>query len=235
MAPSRPYDGGPATGGLPRHAFREQDAVWKDLLAMGEAVVGSLEKSVMAVCDGRVDLIAEVKEEEEESDRKEVQIEQETLRILALFEPVASDLRRMATVLKVNRDWERIADLALRVARRVRKLGRKHPEVIAPESLKDLARMVLEHVRSAQAVLVNVDAEAARKVIAGDQQVDDAYRGVRRQLKEQTAAHADQLDGWLLLLNSARNLERIADHATGIAQTVVFLQEGTIIRHASPK
>ena len=163
------------------------------------------------------------------------QIEQETLRILALFEPVASDLRRMATVLKVNRDWERIADLALRVARRVRKLGRKHPEVIAPESLKDLARTVLAHVRSAQAVLVNVDAEAARKVIAGDQQVDDAYRGVRRQLKEQTAAHADQLDGWLLLLNSARNLERIADHATGIAQTVVFLQEGTIIRHSGPK
>lgn len=235
MAPSRPQDAGPTTGGLPRHAFREQDAVWNDLLVMGESVVGSLEKSVLAVCEGRIELIAEVKEEEEESDRREVQIEQETLRILALFEPVASDLRRMATVLKVNRDWERIADLALRVARRVRKLGRKHPEVVTPDSLKDLARMVLAQVREAQVVLVNGDADGARRVIAGDQQIDEAYRSVRRQLKEQTAAHADQLDGWLLLLNSARNLERIADHASGIAQTVVFLQEGTIIRHTTPK
>jgi len=233
--PSRSQEGKAATGGVPRHAFREQEAVWTDLLAMGQAVVGSLEKSVTAVCDDRVDLISEVKEEEEETDRKEVQIEQECLRILALFEPVASDLRRMATVLKVNRDWERIADLALRVARRVRKLGRKFPDIAAPDSLKDLARAVLAHVKSAQVALVEVDAAQARAVIAGDQAIDEAYRGVRRQLKDQLAAHPDQLDGWLLLLNSARNLERIADHATGIAQTVVFLQEGTIIRHAENK
>jgi phosphate transport system protein len=231
MASSRPYDRGPATGGQPRHAFREQDAVWNDLVALGETVVGTLEKSVLAFCEGRIELIEEVKEEEEETDRKEVQIEQETLRILALFEPVASDLRRMATVLKVNRDWERIADLALRVARRARKLERKHPEVVAPESMKDLARAVLKQVQAAQMLLVDVDAAAARRLIADDQQIDDAYRGIRRQLKEQTAAHPDQLDGWLLLLNSARNLERIADHAEGIAQAIVFLQEGIIIRH----
>ncbi|WP_165251747.1 phosphate signaling complex protein PhoU [Paludisphaera soli] len=229
--PSRSQEGRSATGGVPRHAFREQDAVWAELLAMGEAVVGSLEKSVQAVCEGRIDLIAEVKEEEEETDRREVQIEQECLRILALFEPVASDLRRMATVLKVNRDWERIADLALRVARRVRKLGRKFPDIVAPDSLKELARAVHAHVRASYVALAEIDAAKAREVIAGDQAIDESYRAVRRQLKEQLAAHADQLDGWLLLLNSARNLERVADHATGIAQTVVFLQEGTIIRH----
>ncbi|WP_337174994.1 phosphate signaling complex protein PhoU [Paludisphaera sp.] len=231
MASSRPYDRGPATGGQPRLAFREQDAVWKDLVALGESVVGSLEKCVLAVCEGRLELIAEVKEEEEETDRKEVRIEQETLRILALFEPVASDLRRMATVLKVNRDWERIADLALRVARRARKLARKHPEVIAPESLKDMARSVLKQVQAAQALLVDADADAARRLIAEDQRIDDAYRNIRRHLKEQTAANPDQLDGWLLLLNSARNLERIADHAEGIAQAIVFFQEGVILRH----
>ncbi|MDG3007067.1 phosphate signaling complex protein PhoU [Paludisphaera mucosa] len=235
MAPSRSQEGGAAAGGVPRHAFREQDAVWAELLAMGDSVVGSLEKSVKAVCEGRIDLIAEVKEEEEESDRKEVHIEEECLRILALFEPVASDLRRMATVLKVNRDWERIADLALRVARRVRKLGRKFPDIAVPDSLKTLARDVLRHVQSAHAALVEIDSRKAREVIAGDQPIDASYRAVRRQLKDQLAARADQLDGWLLLLNSARNLERIADHATGIAQTVVFLQEGKIIRHADPK
>ena len=233
MASSRSQEGRYAAGGVSRHSFREQDAVWADLLAMGSSVVGSLEKSVQAVCEGRIDLIAEVKEEEEESDRKEVMIEQECLRILALFEPVASDLRRMATVLKVNRDWERVADLALRVARRVRKLARKFPGIAAPESLKVLAREVLVHVKAAQAALEQSDAVKAREVIAGDQAIDERYRGVRRELKDQLAAHADQLDGWLLLLNSARNLERVADHATGIAQTVVFLQEGSIIRHGN--
>jgi len=231
MAQSRSQQEGLSSGGVPRHAFREQDAVWAELLALGESVLGTLEKCVQAVCEDRFDLIAEVKREEEESDRKEVRIEQECLRVLALFEPVASDLRRMATVLKVNRDWERIADLAFRVARRVRKLARKFPEVSAPDSLKSLARDVLAHVREAQVAIVEVDSAKARAVIAGDQAIDENYRAVRRQLKDQLAAQPDQLEGWLLLLNSARNLERIADHATGIAQTVVFLHEGTIIRH----
>jgi len=218
-------------GGLSRHSLRALEAVWNDLLALGESVVDSLEKCVLAVREGRVELVAEIKEQEEDSDRREVEIEQEALRILALFEPVATDLRRMATVLKVNRDWERIADLSLRVARRARKLVRKHPEIVVPDGIKDLAGAVLEHVRAAQGVLTRGDSAAARQVIADDQKIDDAYRDVRRELKALAAADPARLDGWLLVLSSARNLERIADHATGIAQTVVFLQEGRIIRH----
>jgi phosphate transport system protein len=233
MAPSRPQDESskPRPPGTPRHALREQDAVWADLLSMGGAVVASLEKCIQAVCDGRLELIAEVKEEEEESDRREVIIEQECLRILALFEPVASDLRRMATVLKVNRDWERVADLALRVARRVRKLNRKFPTIAVPEGLKTLARDVLAQVEAVQETLAARDARRAREIIAGDQPIDQFYRQLRRQIKDEMARDPEHLDAWLLLLNSARNLERIADHATGIAETVVFLEEGSIIRH----
>ena len=216
----------------PRHALREQDAVWADLLSMGSSVVGSLEKSVLAVCEGRLDLVAEVKEEEEESDRREVLIEQECLRILALFEPVASDLRRMATILKVNRDLERIADLALRVARRVRKLNRKFSGIAVPDDLKTLARDVLSQVKAVQEALAARDADRARAIIAGDKRIDQSYRQLRRRLRDELARDAEQIDGWLLLLNSARNLERIADHASGIAETVVFLEEGSIIRHA---
>ena len=133
MAPSRPDKESPAPSPGPgqavsgRHALREQDVLWADFLALAASVVNSLEKSVQAICDGRFDLISEVENEEEDSNRREVLIEQECLRILALYEPVASDLRRMATVLKVNRDWERIADLALRVARRARKLRATPP------------------------------------------------------------------------------------------------------------
>ncbi len=131
-------------------------------LALAASVVNSLEKSVQAICEGRFDLISEVKDEEEDSDRREVQIEQECLRILALYEPVASDLRRMATVLKVNRDWERIADLALRVARRARKLSRQPAAWPMPEGLKQLARDVLVQVRASYQALASRDIAAAR-------------------------------------------------------------------------
>jgi phosphate transport system protein len=237
MAPSRPDQEspaskpgpGPATSG--RHALREQDVLWADFLALAASVVNSLEKSVQAVCDGRFELIGEVENEEEDSDRREVLIEQECLRILALYEPVASDLRRMATVLKVNRDWERIADLALRVARRARKLARQPCGMAMPEALKQLARDVLLQVRASCQALASRDLAAARAVIGGDTAIDVQYRALRKQFKAGLGQHPEQLDAWLELMNTARNLERIADHAAGIAQTVVYLEQGVIIRH----
>jgi phosphate transport system protein len=237
MAPSRPDAENPASSPGPgqaksgRHSLREQDVLWADFLALAASVVDSLDKSAQAICDGRFDLIGDVKNEEEDSDRREVLIEQECLRILALYEPVASDLRRMATVLKVNRDWERIADLALRVARRARKLARNPSGLAMPEGLKQLARDALSQVRAGYQALASRDAAAARAVIAGDTAIDLQYRALRRDFKAGLGQHPEQLDAWLLLMNTARNLERIADHATGIAQTVVYLQHGVIIRH----
>jgi phosphate transport system protein len=217
----------------PSHPLRDQEALWNEFLSFASSVVDTLEKSVHAICEGRFDLVPDVEHEEEDSDRREVQIEQECLRILALYEPVASDLRRMATVLKVNRDWERIADLALRVARRARKLALKCGGVTMSEGMKKLARDVLAQVRACTAALTNRDSKAARAVIAGDNLIDAQYRALRREFKEQLGLHPDQITAWMLLLNTARNLERIADHAAGIAQTVVYLEEGIIIRHAA--
>jgi len=237
MAASRPDEESPASSPGPgqavsgRHALREQDVLWTDFLALAASVVNSLEKSVQAICDGRFDLISEVENEEEDSDCREVLIEQECLRILALYEPVASDMRRIATVLKVNRDWERIADLALRVARRARKLARNPGGIAMPEALKQLARDVLSQVRASYQALASRDVAAARAVIAGDTAIDVQYRALRKQFKDGLGQHPEQLDAWLELMNTARNLERIADHSAGIAQTVVYLEEGVIIRH----
>ncbi len=237
MAPSRPDEEshasrpGPGQAISGRHGLREQDVLWADFLALAASVVNSLEKSVQAICDGRFDLIGEVENEQEDSDRREVLIEQECLRILALYEPVASDLRRMATVLKVNRDWERIADLALRVARRTRKLARKPGGMDMPEALKQLARDVLLQVRASCLALASRDLAAARAVIGGDTAIDVQYRKLRKQFKTGLGQQPEQLDAWLELMNTARNLERIADHAVGIARMVVYLEEGVIIRH----
>jgi phosphate transport system protein len=223
----------PASAFPVRHALRDQDALWAEFLAMGLTAVDSLSKGIAVVCEGRFDVVREIKRLERASDSAEVRIEQECLRILALFEPVASDLRRMATVLKVSRDWERIADLAARIARRSRKLAKKADGVPIPEPLKSLARDVLAQVCAAYEALVARDAVRARAVIDGDRVIDRQYRQLRGELKESLRENAGQLDAWLQLMNTARNLERIADRATGIAQAVVYLQEGNIIRHKS--
>jgi phosphate transport system protein len=214
-----------------RHALRDQEILWLEFLEMGRAVVESLAKSVAALCDGRLDVVPEVKKLEENSDRAEVRIEQECLRVLALFEPVASDLRRMATVLKVSRDWERIADLASRIARRARKLASSPDPVPVPELLKSLARDVLTQANDSFEALAERDAHRARAVIDGDKLINRQYRSLRGELKDALRQHPEQLDTWLQLMSTARHLERISDHATDIAQMIVYLQEGIIIRH----
>jgi phosphate transport system protein len=237
-SPPGPEKASPSTGQTTtpvRHAIRDQDVLWNDFLSYAAVVVDSVDKGVRAVCEGRFDLIPEVEDDEANSDRLEVTIERECLRILALYEPLASDLRRMATILKVNRDWERIADLALRIARRARKSTRDANGPPIPESLKKLALDVQAQVQRCHQALARRDADEARAVIAGDNAIDIQYRAIRKALKQGLAAHPDQTEGWLRLLSTARNLERMADHVTGIAQTIVYLQEGVIIRHETGK
>jgi phosphate transport system protein len=214
-----------------RHALRDQDALWTEFLAMALTVVESLGKSVEVLCERRLDAVADVKNLERDSDQAEVRIEKECLRIFALFEPVASDLRRMATILKINRDWERIADLAVRIAQRARKLARTPNAVPIPEPLKALARDVFDGVHSSYEALAAHDAIRARTVIDGDRVINKRYNQLRRELKESLRRQADRLDDWLRLMSIARNFERIGDHAVGIAQTIVYMEEGVIIRH----
>ncbi len=222
------------TGGAPtvRHAVKDQEILWDDFLAMARAVVESLAKGVDAICEGRLDVIPEVKDAEEEADREEVRIEQECMRILALYEPVASDLRRLATIMKVSRDWERIADVAARIARRARKLARRSGDVAAPDALKALARDVLARVRDCYDALALCDGSRARAVIAGERSVDRQYRRLRKALKDEIRQGTAPFAAHFQWLGTARNLERIADHAADIAQMTVYLAEGIIIRHA---
>jgi phosphate transport system protein len=222
---------GSASAPTVRHAITEQEDLWREFLAMSRAVVDSLEKGVEALCDGRLEVVAQVKDAEEESDREEVRIERECLRILALFEPVASDLRRLATIIKVSRDCERIADLAARIARRARKLARKSGGIAVPDALKSLARDVLALVRDTDEALAGRDARRARTIIEGEPAIDRQYRRLRKTLKAQIRLEPANLHAWLQFLGTARNLERIADHASDIAEMIVFLEEGIVIRH----
>lgn len=232
MTASRREDAGPGpANAINRHILQQQEALWAELLTLASAVVISLEASVKALCEARPELAALVRIKEEEIDLWEVRIEQECLRVLALYEPVASDLRRMVAVLKINSDLERIGDLAKHIAKRAKKLAQAPDPIPIPQPLADLARMALEQVRGGFDALARTDVALAAAVIDRDREVDQQHRAVRKELKRAIRLDPQRLDSYLRLINAAGNLERVSDHATNIAEVVTYLKEGQIIRH----
>lgn len=215
---------------LGRHFLRDMEGLWGGILKLAAIVEETLNRSVRALCDGRADLADEVKVEEHTVDRWELRIERECLKVLALHQPVASDLRRVAAVLKINGDLERLGDLAWHIAKRVKKLSADPHAFPIPEQLESLAMEALGQVRDSLDALTKSDSDLARTVISGDSSIDRHYRAVLKDLKQQIRRDPDRVDNWLRLINTARNLERIADHATNIAEAVVYLKEGDSVR-----
>jgi phosphate transport system protein len=217
---------------LGRHFLRDMEGLWTRVLKQAAVVEEALNTSVRALCDGRADLAAGVKLGDQAIDRWEIQIERDCLRVLALHQPVASDLRRIAVVLRINNDLERMADLARHIAKRAKKLASATPPTAIPEELESMAVESLAQVRDSLDALIKGDAALARRVIQGDRRIDRHQRLVRKGLKEAIRRDPDRLNTWLRLINTARNLERVADHATNIAEAVIYLAEGDIVRHS---
>ena len=220
---------------LGRHFVRDMEGLWGGVLKLAAIVEDTLNRSVRALCDGRVDLASEVRAEDHAVDHEELQIESECLRVLALYQPVASDLRRVAAVLKVSGDLERMGDLARHIAKRIRKLADDPLAFPGPPALEALATDALRQVRDSLDALTHGDPQSARTVIAADARVNSRHRAVLQELKASIRTDPDRVDDWLRLVNTARNLERIADHATHIAEAVIYLSEGDIVRHAAAR
>ncbi len=214
-----------------RHALKAMDDLWGEVLKLAATVLGALTTSVQALCEGRVDLAVEVKVEEKAIDGWEVQIEHECMRVLALFGPLASDLRRVIAALRVTAELEQMADLAENIADRARKRAANPDAPPIPPDLAALAASALAQVRDSIDALTREDAERAQILIANDREVEQARRAVQRALKQALQQDPERVSTWLRLINTARNLERAADHATYIARAVVYLKEGDIIRH----
>jgi phosphate transport system protein len=214
-----------------RHILKEQQDLWNQVLKLSATVAAALMASVEALRANRADLAREVKIEERMIDGWEVKIEQECVRILARYGPIASDLRRVIAAMRISSELERMADLAEHIANRVRKRVATAETQPVPGSLDALATAALALVDESLAALTNDDPELAQKVIREDRGVDRLRRAVLKELKDAIRQEPDRVDTWLRLINTARNLERVADHAVNIAETVVYLKEGDIIRH----
>ena len=214
--------------------LRDLDGLMCQILQLAARVEEVICKAIRALRDQCPELAEEVIRDDDAIDRFEVRIEEDCLRILALHQPVAIDLRRVATVLKINNDLERMADLAVNIAERAACLAREARQTPIPASLEPMTALTIQMVRGSLDAFVNSDAQAARLVCAQDEQVDAYNRQIIEDIKRLMQRRPESLDAGLHLFSACRHLERIADHATNIAEDVVFLKEGDIIRHHLP-
>ena len=182
---------------LGKHFLRDMEGLWARVLKQAAVVEDALNTSVRALCDGRADLAANVKGGDKAIDRWEIQIERDCLRVLALHQPVASDLRRIAVVLRINNDLERMADLARHIAKlRFKKLANccAMPPTAIPEELESMAVESMAQVRDSLDALIKGDADLARRVIGGDRRIDRHQRLVRKGLKDAIRRDPDRLN-----------------------------------------
>ncbi len=227
----------PGAGGsqLPgNQPVRQQEVLWRELLGLADLVAEALRSAVEALCRGRLDLVDRVRSGERETDRWEVRIETECFRLLALYGLVASDLRRIIAALRVNGDLESLADLAENLAKRARKLANDPVASRFDQALGQLADEALAIVDRSFAALRALDADQAREVMLAQKTIERHRSAILADLKTALRAEPDHVKTWLRLMSSARNLERMADHAHDIAAAVVYVKTGVLARRHDP-
>jgi phosphate transport system protein len=209
---------------------KEIDKLKKMILQLSSMVEDSVYRSVRSVSDRDPSLAIRVIDDDMNIDRMEVEIEEECLKILALHQPVAVDLRFIVAVLKMNNDLERIGDLSVNIAKRAKFLS-THERVKAPFDCSAMAEKVQLMLRLSIDALVNMDASIARRVVEMDDEIDkinrDMYARVEDQIRQSPAASGSLIR----LLSVSKQLERIADHTTNLAEDVIYMIEGEIVRH----
>jgi phosphate transport system protein len=180
--------------------------------------------------EGDVELAKKIVAGDTRIDDMEVELEEECLKILALHQPVAADLRFIVSVLKINNDLERMADLAANIAERAKDLSGPL-KVEMPYDVEEMAREAERMLEISLEALVSQDRELAVKAIALDDVVDRLHADNFTQVKKSIRDNPEQMDGYIIYLSVSRYLERIADLATNIAEDVIYMIDGEIVRH----
>ena len=213
--------------------YEQQLRKLKDrLLVMGDKVETALQDAMRSLVDRRPSLANQVIERDDEIDRMEIEIDDLCLETLALEQPVASDLRFLAAVLKIVRDLERIGDIGENISARVVELLAE-PELKPLIDLPIMGRNAQESLRRSLDAFVNGDAELAERVIDADVQLDYMYEQIFRELLTYMLEDPQTTSRCLKLIFIAKGLERVGDHAVNIAEMVVFLVRGKDIRHGT--
>jgi len=200
------------------------------ILALSAIVEEAVHRAVKAVTERDPALAREVIDGDPEVDHMEVEIEEECLKVFALYQPVATDLREVVAVLKINNDLERIADLAVNIGERAITLAENEPVTI-PYDLPAMADKAMEMLRNCLDALVRMDPVLAREVCKADEVVDEMNCAAAQKSRSVMKEHPEHLEQMLNLLLVARHLERVADLSTNIAEDVIYSCQGIIVRH----
>ncbi len=209
---------------------REIGKLKKELMGLSAMVEDALHMSVKSVSIRDADLARQIIDRDVEIDQMEVDLEENCLKLLALYQPVAVDLRYIVTILKINNDLERIGDLAVNIAERAVLLSGL-TDAPFPYDVNGMAEKVKWMLRASLDALIDQDPNLAGEVCNADDEVDGINRRMYLEVEKLMRAEPDQIERLMLSLGISRLLERIADHATNIAEDVIYLNTGQIVRH----
>jgi len=215
---------------MTKHFRRELENIKKRILTLSSLVEERVQSATRAVENIDAGLAQHIIKSDYEIDEMEVEIEEECLKVLALHQPVAVDLRFIIAVIKINSELERIGDQAVNIAQRVEVIA-KRPKPPFMFDYAEMGRKAQRMLKMSLDALVNLDVDMAYKVITLDDEVDliksEAYDKIKQAIKELP----ERVGYYINLLLISRHLERLADHATNIAEEVIYLVEGEIYRH----
>ncbi len=213
-----------------RHFEEQLDELRKRLLEMSGLVESAVYRSVQALVEKDEDQARQVLRNEARINQMEIEIDELATRLLALEQPVATDLRFITAATKINNDLERMGDLAVNIAER--SLTLMHEPLVKPLiDIPHMANLVESMVRKALDAFVKRDAGLARSVLVSDDAVDELRDAVYGELIRFMQKDPTSVQQSVALLFVARDLERVADHATNIAEDVLFVVEGVDVRH----
>jgi phosphate transport system protein len=215
---------------MPAHLLREIENLKREILTLGALAETAVRDATCAIENRDEALARRVIDDDIKLDDMEVRIEENCLKTLALHQPVAIDLRFIIAVLKINSDLERVGDLAVNVAERAAFLATQPPVDISFD-FQAMARQAQEMLTRSLDSLVNLSAGQARAVLLGDDEIDAMNRRMYLIVQDAIHAHPDQTESLMHMLSASRHLERIADHATNVAEDVIYMIEGVIVRH----
>ncbi len=201
-----------------------------NVLMMAGLTERSLDRAMKGLFQRDDNLCATAIADDEEIDQLEKQIDKDGVDILLRFQPVASDLRRVVSAMKLSSNLERMADQATNIARRARKLNR-HPPLPEMELIVPMYEQAMSMFKDSLDAYVREDVELGRAIVPRDEKLDELNRMASRKLIQRMAEDPDQLRGYLNLMFIARHLERVGDHATNIAEDAVYAAAAEDIRH----
>ena len=215
---------------MQKHLQKDMDSLKNKIITMGSAVEDRVYKASLSIINRDMRLAEEVIQADSEIDQMEVEIEEHCLKILALYQPVAIDLRFIIAVLKINNELERVGDIAVNIAERGAYLV-KHKDFEIPYDINSMATKVESMLTRSIDSLVHLDVPLAHKIRAEDDEVDEYNRQMYARVKNVIIENPDHINCILHAVSAGRHLERIADLATNIAEDVIYLVDAEIVRH----